>query len=142
MIRNRLLDNCSIFLEKELRKDLTGGKILPLIKKNKNKSKNNTTHNFFNSKLTLFNIRDKSEEKIKEKETKEKIIEKQETKDKEKIKDNEKIKETKEKVKAKEKLKEEIKDKIKFTNRFFEYKRIDTSKYKEIKFQPTQPEKE
>ena len=41
----------------------------------------------------------------------------------------------------KEKLKEEIKDKIKFTNRFFEYKRIDTSKYKEIKFQPTQPEK-
>ena len=140
MIRNRLLDNCSIFLAKELRKDLTGGKILPLIKKNKNKSKNNTTHNFFNSKITLFNIRDKSEEKKIEKETKEKIIEKQETIDKEKIKDNEKIKETREK--AKEKLKEEIKDKIKFTNRFFEYKRIDTSKYKEIKFQPTQPEKE
>ena len=140
MIRNRLLDNCSIFLAKELRKDLTGGKILPLIKKNKNKSKNNTTHNFFNSNITLFNIRDKSEEKKIEKETKEKIIEKQETIDKEKIKDNEKIKETREK--AKEKLKEEIKDKIKFTNRFFEYKRIDTSKYKEIKFQPTQPEKE
>ena len=138
LIRNRLLDNCSIYLTKELRKDLTCGKILPLIKKKKNK--NNTTHNFFSPKMSLFNIRDKPEENIKEKETKEKKIEKEKTIDKKQIKDNEKFKEIKEKVK--EKFKEEVKDKIKFNYRLYDYKKIDTSKYKEIKFQPTQPERE
>ena len=148
-IKYRLLDNLSIYLGKELRKDiLSCGKILPLIKTNKN----NTTYNFFDPKISLFNIREKPEEKIKDKNSKE-IIKDKDSKEKikdkdsketikdiEKIKDFEKFKEIKEQVK--EKFKEEIKEKIKFTNRLFENKKIDTSKYKEIKFQPTQAERE
>ena len=138
-IKYRLLDILSIYLGKELRKDISCGKILPIIKKNKN----NTTYNFFEPKISLFNIREKPEAKIKDKDSKEKIkdIEKfKEIKEKEKLKDIEKFKEIKEKVK--EKFKEEIKEKIKFNNRLFENKKIDTSKYKEIKFQPTQAERE
>jgi len=115
------MSNFSIYLTKELKRDIACGKILPLI----NKSKNRTTNNFFNPRISILNIREKSEDRIREKEKE---------KSKEKSKENKEI--------TTEKFNEKIKQKIKMNNIFFEEKRVDASGCVEIKFQPTQTERE
>ena len=112
------MSNFSIYLTKELKRDIACGKILPLI----NKSKNRTTNNFFNPRISILNIREKSEDRIREKE---------------KSKENKENKEI-----TTEKFNEKIKQKIKTNNIFFKEKKVDTSKYIEIKFQPTQTERD
>ena len=117
-LRNKFMSNFSIYLTKELKRDIACGKILPLI----NKSKNRTTNNFFNPRISILNIREKSEDRIREKE---------------KSKENKENKEI-----STEKFNEKIKQKIKANNIFFKEKKVDTSKYIEIKFQPTQTERD